>query len=126
MMYMYVSLLCLLMSLLCLNSFSSCAALTLGDKPFTLETEWSSDKKLKSCRDRWERLLKFNGRNSKAKAQIYNDARYVQKNNKKKVLYVHVGKTGGETIYQHYLNNFTNLHAQQLHVHALDHEMVRL
>ena len=53
------------------------------------------------------------------------DGRQVEQINKRKVLYVHVGKTGGETIHRHYLNNLANLHSQQLHVHALDHQMIQ-
>ena len=90
------------------------------------ESDWFKMSSRKQCHARWGNLIRKKGRHSsKVGNDENNAAEFVHGNNKKKILYVHVGKTGGQTIFGYYLKNFTNFHPQQLHVHALDIEMVR-
>lgn len=77
-----------------------------------------------TCKERWQQMIDVNGRLS-GKPPHRRDGGVVDSRNKHKVLYVHVGKTGGEFVV-HYLNtSLHGLHAQSLHVHALDSQMLR-
>lgn len=70
------------------------------------------------CEERWKERLHFYD-------PLYHNlaATKVEPNNKKKLLLVHVGKTGGTTLTHSHFDS-TDFHIQQLHVHALTQKMV--
>lgn len=80
-----------------------------------------------SCRERWNQLKWSRGRHagpgSLNRSNINGEK--IHTLNKRKILYVHVGKTGGEFINQFFRYNYPELHLQQLHIHALDRMMVK-
>jgi hypothetical protein len=84
-----------------------------------------------SCRLRWENLISKNGRNVIADPLWIYNGRTPQKHAKhihtsqpttQKVIYVHIGKTGGGTIEKELNRN--GIRYTQLHVHALDKIMI--
>lgn len=70
-------------------------------------------------------MIDTRGRLSGQASRLSLNAQEVHRANKNKVLYVHVGKTGGQFVRQYFNSSLHGLFFQQLHVYALDSQMLR-
>ena len=78
---------------------------------------------MNTCYNKWYDLVNYNGRKHFMNMRFANGfPDKVSRDNKDKVLFIHVGKTGGGTIMNHLDNK--NISYQQVHLHPVDQQML--
>ena len=107
-------------------------ALTLNDRNLTSQVyEKNSflDVSEQMCVNKWTQFIKHTLHNRTTDALIHPDGYpnfpyVVSPNNKQKILMIHVGKTGGQTVTSHLKHK--GIQYQFIHLHAVDREVLSL